>query len=987
MKILNKDFPHLDFQSSNLSEDLLEYSPFETIHVHHNGKGHFCTSSSIGGSVHVYDSLNQELTAPLVRQLSTLYSPDPGLPSIFIVPMQSTQTGGVDCGLYALAYAVELAHGGNPSKYMYDQAKFRRHLLQCLHDNKAVPFPKVGEHPDYSVPYEYTEEVPETEKWVIPKGYLPRILLEDCSQSVPQQNRFAALSPDFVREASPSRSPSASDSISISPSRRKPKYHNSGNVVNLSSRQLSQNELSLLNLGLPFSTSCKSINKEQVCTDTFNFIRRLKLREYFGSNAPLPNESEEDRDPTNWVSSNPDWYPAEVQNGSSAGLQHFIDRTVEDMRHRLLDNDEKFWNNLTTEQRRALTALKRDESIVIKPSDKSGGIVVMDRADYEKKCLEHLSDQSFYEAIESDPNPGYRQSLNEIIDQLKTEGLLSDMEFNNMKKGDRTPCFYGLPKTHKEYDDFPELRPICSGSDGVTVRASEFVDSYLKPAARKTASYIRDTTEFVRKIAQIKLPSSPSPTFLVTMDVKSLYTNIEHTEGIAACSQLLDERQNQRFPTSKLCDLIQFILQSNTMKFTDRFFHQVQGTAMGTPMAVNYANIFMSSFETRMLREFAAKYGTQPFVWLRYIDDVFFIWNGSEELLKTFIDFANNFAVQNGYKSKIEFTSLYSNKSVSFLDTVIRIENGHLVTDLYQKPSSSHDYLHRSSYHPQHLLSALPKSQFMRIRRICTHLKDYKRHAQLYVSFFKKRGYREADLQRMAANIENYSQEFLLSPRQSPETTANRVPFVLTHHHKLLGLGGILRKNHLNMLRDNPSLKDVFPEAPIVAHRRQRNLKDNLVRADHCPKPKTKRPVRDTKSDIQHLMNTSGVLVNDQTNKSYRIEGGSASDKNVIYAVKCKCHKLVYVGFTSRPLNERMNGHRSDINCGYHSCELVEHFIKHKCDFKSGIEISILAHVNGSIERLSFEEDKWITKVEAKHPTGMNERLSGYAKLYYKLFG
>ena len=72
MTILNKDFPHLHFQSSCLFAELLEYAPFDTIHVHHNRRGHFCTSSSIGQSVRVYDSLNIKPTEDLIHQINSL---------------------------------------------------------------------------------------------------------------------------------------------------------------------------------------------------------------------------------------------------------------------------------------------------------------------------------------------------------------------------------------------------------------------------------------------------------------------------------------------------------------------------------------------------------------------------------------------------------------------------------------------------------------------------------------------------------------------------------------------------------------------------------------------------------------------------------------------------------------------------------------------------------------------------------------------------
>ena len=46
---------------------------------------------------------------------------------------------------------------------------------------------------------------------------------------------------------------------------------------------------------------------------------------------------------------------------------------------------------------------------------------------------------------------------------------------------------------------------------------------------------------------------------------------------------------------------------------------QIHGTAMGTKMAVAFANIFMAKVETEILNQSASN----PLVWKRFIDDIF----------------------------------------------------------------------------------------------------------------------------------------------------------------------------------------------------------------------------------------------------------------------------------------------------------------------------------------------------------------------------
>ena len=48
------------------------------------------------------------------------------------------------------------------------------------------------------------------------------------------------------------------------------------------------------------------------------------------------------------------------------------------------------------------------------------------------------------------------------------------------------------------------------------------------------------------------------------------------------------------------------------MIFNGRYLHQIKGTAMGTPIAVSYANTFMSVFESNMLQEYQNTYKCKP---------------------------------------------------------------------------------------------------------------------------------------------------------------------------------------------------------------------------------------------------------------------------------------------------------------------------------------------------------------------------------------
>ena len=82
---------------------------------------------------------------------------------------------------------------------------------------------------------------------------------------------------------------------------------------------------------------------------------------------------------------------------------------------------------------------------------------------------------------------------------------------------------------------------------------------------------------------------------------------------------------------------LRLVLKENSFQFNGKNYLQIHGTAMGTKMAVSFANLFMSAVETKILNESTEK----PLVWKRYIDDVFSLWNTNIEDINGFIEQAN----------------------------------------------------------------------------------------------------------------------------------------------------------------------------------------------------------------------------------------------------------------------------------------------------------------------------------------------------------
>ena len=153
---------------------------------------------------------------------------------------------------------------------------------------------------------------------------------------------------------------------------------------------------------------------------------------------------------------------------------------------------------------------------------------------------------------------------------------------------------------------------------------------------------------------------------------------------------------------------------------------------MGTKLAPSFANLFMGYFEDK----FVYSYSLQPLLWKRFIDDIFFIWTYGENELLDFVKYLNN------CHTTIKFTLETSLEMVNFLDITTRKNaDGTVSTDLYCKPTDSHNYLLYSSEHPRHLLKGIPYSQFLRVKRICSDQGDFIKNAYMLAGHFVHRGY------------------------------------------------------------------------------------------------------------------------------------------------------------------------------------------------------------------------------------------------------
>ena len=139
----------------------------------------------------------------------------------------------------------------------------------------------------------------------------------------------------------------------------------------------------------------------------------------------------------------------------------------------------------------------------------------------------------------------------------------------------------------------------------------------------------------------------------------------------------------------------------------------------------------MAELKEKILRKPECK----PYLWWRYFDDIFFLWEHGEEKLKSFID---NF---NKMHLNIKFTADWWKASINFLDVTVSITEGIIETDLYVQPTDSHQYLLSSSFHHFYYKKGIPYSQALKLNRTCSNNELFDKRYNAVEKYLLERGY------------------------------------------------------------------------------------------------------------------------------------------------------------------------------------------------------------------------------------------------------
>ncbi|BHF84728.1 hypothetical protein SprV_0902787900 [Sparganum proliferum] len=483
----------------------------------------------------------------------------------------------------------------------------------------------------------------------------------------------------------------------------------SARVVNLSKRSLTPAEISLLSKGLKFN------HTDAAPTNFLASLESVLL-----------------------ASAIPEDVRADIRSCASGLLR-------QRKRHR----------NLTVDEEKGLRSLKTDDSIVIVPADKGGATVIMDKVDYVQKANTVFNDMEAYAPLAEDPTKKQAAVIKKKVNELARLKLINPNDSKFMTLSDpRIAHAYGLPKVHKP--DAP-LRIIVPLIGSPTYNLAKWLYRHLKHLADGSQYSITNSQAFLEKIEGLKVSPDES---ILSFDVVALFSSIPHDLAIESVAQRLRDNPIE-LPTHHVLEMLKLCL-NNYCQFDGKYYQQVKGTPMGSPISGLLAELVLQRLEQNVVQCF------QPKTWLRYVDDTFVIVKTCE---------VERFHQRlNGAFPALQFTREEAKGgTLPFLDVSIqKLSDGGIATSVHRKSSDAEIILSYQSNHPAAHKRSCVRTLFHRAYRYCSSADLLKKELAYLYRFFRLNGYpmsfvknclrRQQQPQNVDSNGDRVSRKFYSLP-------------------------------------------------------------------------------------------------------------------------------------------------------------------------------------------------------------------------------
>ncbi|XP_050299987.1 uncharacterized protein LOC126738616 isoform X1 [Anthonomus grandis grandis] len=340
----------------------------------------------------------------------------------------------------------------------------------------------------------------------------------------------------------------------------------------------------------------------------------------------------------------------------------------------------------------------QNSNLTLTKADKGNCVVILNKNDYDTKVTQFIQENNFRK--QSARLPSFIKKVNDTL-KFCTNLINPQLRYFLSANNTNVPKLYGLLKVHKS--DIPAsmpIRPVVAYTNSPTYKLAKWLNNHLITTIDCHFPYtIKNNIQLVDKIKDIIIPENA---FFISLDVTNLFTNIPIFEVVDIIKNKLFNSTLTNIETQEIINILEICLKQNFFNFDNETYIQEDGLAMGSPLSPLLADTFMNHFESNNILN-NNPYLSNILYYYRYVDDCILLWNGNKQHLSDFLSFINNI------HPKIKFTlEVEINKTITFLDLLIKNVNNKHDFEIYRKPSHTGTIIHNESFHPfSHKAAAL----------------------------------------------------------------------------------------------------------------------------------------------------------------------------------------------------------------------------------------------------------------------------------------
>ena len=293
------------------------------------------------------------------------------------------------------------------------------------------------------------------------------------------------------------------------------------------------------------------------------------------------------------------------------------------------------FENLTQDEHQAFLELLELENIIIQKGDKGNVVVLVNKKDYIDKIEGILNDPLKFR--KTNLNKTFKEvnylvdkeaEINKFLKSLRDKGVFDKQEIDRLKPhGSQPGVLYGLCKVHKKIDEgIPPFRPILSAINTPAYRLAKFFVPILS-GLTKNEFVLRDTFEFATDIRN----QNPD-LFMASFDIDSLFTNLPLDETIEFCIKKTFGRKHKfkGLTRNDFRTLLEFATKDALILFNGKYYEQIDGVSMGSPLGPTLANVFLCHWENIWLEKCPESF--KPLYFKRYMDDTFLLFSSIDHV-------------------------------------------------------------------------------------------------------------------------------------------------------------------------------------------------------------------------------------------------------------------------------------------------------------------------------------------------------------------